>query len=185
MDFKPDGRRYSRVTRRSATIIRHLRMGRTFTINEVAAELQARDLPEFYIKRFDRQMSMPRTRAYIKYLITLGAIVEEGDGYTRQFRHQTSDGQWAQALSDLALQHLARLLGQSPEEVPAFLEELLAGYYEQQRLPTLGSIAADVGIGRGRALELFKWTIYMYLDGETCDFDLRAYPVLLKRADRD
>jgi hypothetical protein len=121
----------------------------------------------------------------MKYLIELGAIVEQDGGYTRQFRHQASDSEWAQALSDLALQHLARLLDQPPDEVPAFLDARLARFYEEERLPTLTALAAELGIKGGRALELFKWTIYMYLDGGTCDFDLRAYPVLLKRSERE
>jgi len=42
MDAKPDGRLYSRVVRRSVVIIRHLRMERVFSVNEVAAEIEGR-----------------------------------------------------------------------------------------------------------------------------------------------
>ena len=95
MDTKPDGRQYSRVTRRSITIIKHLRTGRVFDVNEVAAEIEGRTLSDFYVKRFDRQMSVPRTRLYIRYLTELGAIVEQEEGYARNFRHQQSDPEWA------------------------------------------------------------------------------------------
>ena len=183
MDTKPDGRLYARVVRRSVAIIRHLRTGRVFSVKEVAAEIEGRTLPDFYVKRFDRQMSVPRTRLYIRYLADLEAIVEQEDGYTRRFRHRDSDEDWAQALSDLALQRLARLLGVEPQDVPAHLEERIMRFHTRAALPTLDGLAADLGISGGRALEGFKWTMYMYMDGETCPFDIRSYPVLLKRGD--
>jgi hypothetical protein len=181
MDTKPDGRLYSRVTRRCAVIIRHLRAGRVFTVNDVAAEIHGRTLSDFYVSRFDRQMSVPRTRAYIRFLIDLGAIVETEGGYARDFAHRTSDADWAQALSDLALRHLARLLGQPPEETPAFLEARLADFFDRRQLPTLDGLADELGIARGRARELFKWTVYMYTDGGACPFDIRSFPVVLGR----
>ena len=185
MDTKPDGRQYSRVTRRSIAIIKHLRTGRVFDVNEVAAEIEGRTLSDFYVKRFDRQMSVPRTRLYIRYLTELGAIVEQEEGYARNFRHQQSDPEWAQAFSDLALQHLARLLGAEPQETASLLEERILSFHARAQLPTLDALAASFGIRRGRALEAFKWTMYMYMDGATCPFDLRAYPVMLRRGSQE
>ena len=185
MDTKPDGRQYSRVTRRSIAIIKHLRTGRVFEVNEVAAEIGGRTLSDFYVKRFDRQMSVPRTRQYIRYLAELGAIAEQEEGYTRNFRHQQSDPEWAQAFSDLAQQHLARLLGVETQEIASFLEEQTLSFHARAQLPTLNALAASFGIRRGRALEAFKWTMYMYMDGASCPFDLRAYPVVLKRGGQE
>jgi hypothetical protein len=182
MDAKPDGRLYSRITRRSVAIIRHLRAGRVFTANEVATEIHGRTLPDFYIKRFNRQMSIPRTRAYIRFLKDLGAIDDREGGYVRDFRHKDTDAEWAQALSELALRHLARLLNQPPEDTAAFLEARVASFFAQTKLPTLDALAADLGIPRGRAREVFKWTVYMYTDGPDCPFDIRAFPVVLKRS---
>ncbi|HUW08225.1 MAG TPA: hypothetical protein VM537_00770 [Anaerolineae bacterium] len=185
MDTKPDGRQYSRVTRRSIAIIKHLRTGRVFDVNEVAAEIEGRTLTDFYVKRFDRQMSVPRTREYIRYLTDLGAIAEQEAGYTRNFGHRESDPEWAQAFSDLAQQHLAQQLGVEPQEVVSLLEERTLSFHARAQLPTLDALAASFGIRRGRALEAFKCPMYMYMDGATCPFDLRAYPVVLKRGGQE
>jgi len=62
MDRKSDGRMYSRITRRTVAIIIHISQGQEFTINEVAEEVHEKKLPEFYLERFKRQMSISRTR---------------------------------------------------------------------------------------------------------------------------
>ena len=85
----------------------------------------------------------------------------------------------------MALQHLARLLGAEPQETASLLEERILSFHARAALPTLDGLAANLGIARGRALEAFKWTMYMYMDGATCPFDLRAYPVMLRRGSQE
>jgi len=182
MEPRPDGRSYSRITRRSVAVIRYLHTGRVFKVSEIASEIHESKLPEFYLERFKKQMSIARTRDYVRYLRDLEAIAEREDGYTLVFRHRSADGEWAQALSDLALPHLARVLSKAPDEIPDLLESSLKVFYQKEQLPTLHDLASSFGIESGRAEEVFRWSIYIYTDGETCPFDIRHYPVLVRRS---
>jgi len=181
MDAKPDGRMYARITQRSVAIISHIQPKRIFSLSEIAEEIYNKKLPEFYLKRFNRQMSISRTRAYVRFLHEIGAIESRDDKYELVFRHRDTDGEWAQALSDLALVHLSKLLNKPPQDVPEYLEAKIEDFYRNRSLPTLERLAMVLDIGGGRAEEVFKWSIYLYTDGEACPFDIRHYPVLLKK----
>jgi hypothetical protein len=181
MDLKPDGRKYSRITRRSVAIITHIEPGTDFTIGEIAHKIHDAKLPEFFLSRFNRQMSISRTRAYVRYLVDLGVIAKHGNKYILNFRHRSSDGEWAQALSDRALLHLANILEITPNEAPDLLEEQLNKFHANNQLPIVGAIVTSLGIEGARSQEIFKWSLYLFTDGETCPLDIRQYPVLQTR----
>ena len=173
---------YSRITRRCVAIIGRTPANRGFTIYELADYVSELELPEFYIKRFERQMSTRRMRYYVEYLADLKVMEQREGKYTRTFSRRSSDGEWAQALSNLALAHLADMLNRTTDTAPLFLEQEMNRLFRESRVPSVRVMLDELGIQGGRAEELFKWSLYVYADGETCPFDVRRYPVLYRRA---
>ena len=182
MELRPDGRMYSRITRRCVAIIGHTPADQGFTIYELADYVSELELPEFYIKRFERQMSTRRMRDYVEYLADLQVMVQREGKYIRAFATRSSDGEWAQALSDMALAHLAGMLNRTTNTAPLFLEQEMNRLFRENRVPSVRVMLDELAIQGGRAEELFKWSLYVYADGERCPFDVRRYPVLYRRA---
>ena len=181
MEEKEDGRMYSRIMRRCVAVINHLNQGETFSINDIASEIHDKKLPEFYLERFNRQMSVMRTKDYIRYLVEIDVVSRDGDKYYLKFQHKTRDEEWAQELSDLALLHLAKALKKSPPEVVEYLEDLRNDFHSKSQLPTLDEIAEKSEISGNREQEYFRWSLYMFADVDTSPFDIRRYPVLVKQ----
>lgn len=181
MELRPDGRKYSRITRRSVAIISHIPADEGFTIYELADHIHDLELPEFYVKRFERQMSARRVRDYVEYLADIKVIEQQEAKYVRMFARRSSDGEWAQALSDLALAHLADALNRTPDMTPALLEQQISELFRENRVPTVTAVLSELGIHGGRAEEVFRWSLYVYADAETCPFEVRRYPTLSLR----
>lgn len=179
MEPRADGRMYSRITRRTVAIIKQISPGRQFTIKEIADEVHSSKLPEFYLERFKRQMSTSRTRDYVRYLRHLDLIKEQENKYVLQFAHRQTDQEWAQALSDAALLHLARILDKDPVQIPDLLTKYINKFFKQRRVTTVDAIVADIGIESESKQELFKWSLFMFTDGEKAAFDIRRFPILM------
>ena len=182
MERRPDGRKYSRIARRSVAIISNTPANRGFTVYELADYVHSLELPEFYLKRFERQMSAVRMRDYIEYLVDLGVMEQREGKWVRTFARRSSDGEWAQSLSDLALAHLAAVLNRPPGMTPVLLEDQINKLFADHRVPTLRVVIRELGVQGGRAEEVFKWSLHLYTDGEACPFEVRRYPTISRRA---
>lgn len=181
MDTKPDGRLYSRVLRRIVAIVQSLAQNKELTIGEMAENIHNRNLPEFYLKRFDRSISARRIADYIRYLRDIKVLVPREHKFVLNFSERATDLEWAQAMSDRALEHLAQILKKNPDKVSDFLEAIRKRLFRSRRVPTLDAISSDLEMEGGRQQELFRWSIYVYTDGPTCLFDVRRHPVLSSR----
>lgn len=180
MDLRPDGRAYSRVTRRCVAIINRIREDRVFTIEEIADEIRKLNLPEFFLSRFNRQMSIGRFRSYIRYLVDLEVIKQQDDKYISNFQRKNTDGQWAQALSDIALLYLGKFLDKKPDDIFDYLDKIRSEFHKESRIPTVDDLVTKIGIIGTRNQEIFRWSLYMYVDGDACPFEIRRYPALLR-----
>jgi len=182
MDRRPDGRKYSRIARRSVAIISNTPANRGFTVYELADYVHSLELSEFYLKRYERQMSAVRMRDYVEYLVDLGTMEQREGKWVRTFTLRSSDGEWAQSLSNLALAHLAAVLNRSPGMTPVLLEDQINELFADHRVPTLRAVIRELGVQGGRAEEVFKWSLYLFTDGEACPFEVRRYPTISRRA---
>lgn len=185
MELRPDGRKYSRILRRSVAIIKNLPKNTVLSIVEMAEKIHEKKLPEFYLERFGRQMSEGRMRDYIRYLREIKVIQAKDNKYFVSFQNRTGDKQWAQALSDLALPHLAEVVGKTPDALPKYLEKQRNSLLKARRVPTVNAIVASLGIEGGREAEVFKWSLEVYTDGEACPFDIRRHPVLFSSLQKE
>jgi hypothetical protein len=184
MELKSDGTRYSRITRRCKAIIENIQEGRLFSISEITDEIYSKDLPEFYLKRFNAQMSKGRTRDYVNYLVDLDIVNRRGNQFTLGFHHRSRDEEWAQALSDQAWLYIAKVLNKKVGDVPDILRDVIKQFNQDGHLTTLEGIVTDIDIEEGRSQEKFKWALYLYTDGDSCPFDIRHFPLLLNRTIR-
>jgi hypothetical protein len=178
LEEKPDGRMYSRVLRRIVAIILTIPRNRTLTLSELATLVHEKKLPQFHLQRFDRQVSPERIRDYIRYLRDLTVLQETTEGLSTQFTIPRAAAECAQVFSDLALEHLSKLMQVSPAEV---VDKLLASrkrLLQQQQIPVLDTVASDQNITSGRDRELFRWSLFLYADGEASRLDIHRYPVL-------
>ncbi|HUW13304.1 MAG TPA: hypothetical protein VM537_26505 [Anaerolineae bacterium] len=183
MERKSDGRMYSRITRRSVAIVGQIQRGREYSINEIAAAIEAKELPEFFLERFGKQMSLPRIRDYVRYLVDLEVLSPTDNKYILALEHKHTDEDWAQALSDLALLHLAGILRRTAAETIEYFKALLEHLFDERRLPTIEALLTEVDISGGRSEEVFKWSLYVFTDVDNCPFDIRRYPVLVRRGE--
>lgn len=166
MDSKPDGRLYSRILRRSVAIVQNLSRDREMTIGEMAEQVHEKNITEFYLKRFDRSVSSERIRDYIRYLRDIKVISAKDDKFILDFPNKATDQEWAQAMSDRALEHLAKILKKTPDKVPDFLETGRNKLLKSRRVPTLDAIISDLEIEGGETSRdlpmvtsrLYRWT---------------------------
>lgn len=180
MQLKPDGRMYSRITRRSVAIIKSLTLGKSTNLNDLVDEIILQNLPEFFLKRFNRQISESRLRDYLRFLRDINVFHEVDNKYVLRFRHRNTDREWAQGLSDQGLLFLSKLLEKTPGETPEIIKNHLLNFHKSEVLPSLEGLSSQIGIvGGGRKEEIFKWAMYLYTDGEACPLDIRHFPVLV------
>jgi len=137
------------------------------------------------LERFDRSVSAERIRDYIRYLRDIKVISAKDDKFILNFPSKKTDQEWAQAISDRALEHLAKMLKKTPDKIPDLLEARRNRLLRSRRVPTLGAIVSDLEIEGGRPQELFRWSLHAYTDGPTCPFDIRRHPVLSSTAERE
>lgn len=178
MDRRPDGRMYSRVTRRGRAILEAMESMKPYHISEIVSRALAHRPIEFYLARFDAPMSDGRVRVYIRYLVEIGAINSDESSLIRTFRLRQTDEQWAQALSDATRPHLARFLETSPAQVPSVLGEKCQDILSTGRPPTVPALISALSIGGGREEEFFRWSLYLLSDGSQSRVEIRRYPTI-------
>lgn len=180
---RPDGRMYSRVLRRAVSIVASIPSSKSMQLDEIVELLLKRKLPEFYLMRFKRQISEARMRDYVRFVRDLGLMKEEAGGYsTRSLPHLKTAEEYAQVFSDLALEHLAKLIPTPPAQVPSALLKAADRLLESKRVPTIDSVAETLNIGSGRQRELFRWSLYIYADGEASKVEVYRYPIISRKA---
>jgi hypothetical protein len=186
MEEKTDGRLYSRVTRRCVAILKHIRAAQRFQLGEIASEIQGAGYPEFLLRKGERfvQMSAGRIGDYLSYLGSLKFIERSGKQYSISLTKPTSDAHWAQSLSDAAREQLAKVLNKPPGRLPKTLENKRRKLHRKGRVPTISALLADVGIEGTRLGEMFRWSLYLYTDGDACPFEIRQYPHLVPKGSR-
>jgi len=183
---RADGRLYSRVTRRSVALLKHLRLGRRFDLIEIAREVHEAAYPEFF--RTAGREVVPvrpdRIRDYLSHLHALGLIVQADRQFALEarFSRPSTDAEWAQYLSDVARGHLAAMMEVSPGDLPKSLEGYRKKLHSKQRVPTVAAVLAEIGLEGTRNAELFRWSLFLYTDGEACPLEIRQYPHLVPRA---
>jgi hypothetical protein len=180
---KPDGRQYSRVLRRIVAIVRTLPKQGTHSLTEMAALIREKELPEFHLKRFERQISEARVRDYLRYLKDLGALAEVGEGFQLNFTHPKTGPEYAQVFSDLALEHLGKIMHKQPANVTAEVLSASDKLLRSRQIPTVDQVAAFFHITSAREMELFRWSVFVYTDGEASRFDIHRYPILANKSD--
>ena len=181
---KPDGRKYSRVLRRSVTIIDHIDKNRIFELKEVAIEInksKSEKFEEFYNLKTEKQMSVSRIKDYIRYLEHLKAIVKvenQNDKYKLYFEKPVNNNMWIQILADMALEHMCELLDIDISKIIVKLKNIIKDHFKNKQIPTVDSIIKTLDIGTRKSEELFRWSLYVFLDSPICPFDLKRNPFL-------
>lgn len=180
---RPDGRLYSRITRRCVALLKHIRGGRRFDLIEVAREAQAEGYPEFLIRRGPRmsQMSAERIRDYLSYIVELQMIQTSEGQYALNVTKPSTDEHWAQTLSDNAREHLSKMLEVPVAQLPRHLEQMRQKLHKNLRVPTMAAIVAETGIEGTRREETFRWSLYLYTDGDATPIEIRRYPHLVPK----
>jgi hypothetical protein len=158
---KPDGRLYSRATRRCVAILKNLNSKQRFELMDLARELSELALPEFLRKEGNAwvPISADRIRDYVGHLHALGLIVgdEREFGLSASFTKPSTDAEWAQSLSDIALEHLASMVKTKPGDFRDRLEKEIRRLFRDQRVPTLSIVISELGIEGTHQEELFRW----------------------------
>lgn len=181
LDEKEDGRLYSLVTRKCVAILKHIRAGRRFVLSEIAAEIFDKNYPEFmrYQGGSLVRVSARRIRDYVSFLVDLKLIVStDDDRYTVSLTKPSKDAQWAQLLSDHARELMAGSRAITPREFTELLDrtrrKLLRGY----KVPTVTAVVDAMGVVGPTAQEEFRWSLYLYADGDASPFEVRRFPHL-------
>jgi len=184
MGKKPDGRLYSRIMRRCVVLLKHIRVGRQFDLTEVAEEVHDAEYPEFSTRRElkSAQIKPERVRDYLSYLVDLEVLHSAGKQHTLNFKKPSTDEHWAQALSDIARVHLSKMLGTQTGKLPSRLEDIRKGLHEKGRVPTVAAVIREGGIESNRREEEFRWSLYLYTDGDASPVEIRQYPHLIPKS---
>lgn len=180
MEFRPDGRKYARITRKSAELIGLLRIGKTYNLQEVADGIEESKSKEFYLKHLKKYISPNRVRDYLRFLVKL-EIMSETDGTfsiiispkPRTVAHKV------QLLADRSRVYLASLLSVNPAEVADALQSNAISILQRGELSTLDQISINAGVTTNRDEEMFRWALYMLLDETGAVLSIRHSPVLI------
>jgi hypothetical protein len=182
-----DDRLYSRVTRRSVAILKHISPQQSFTLTDMAKEIRDQGFPEFFVARdnIPTLISSERIRDYLNYLGQLDVLVNEDRKYhlntARITRRLNTDAKWVERLSLVAREHLSTILPvESPTEVPDFIQDFLNNRHGAKQIPTVASFVDAVETNNARGEEILRWSLYMYTDGAGCEFDIRQFPHLTR-----
>jgi hypothetical protein len=179
---KPDGRKYSQVLRRCVTIVEYIDENRKFSFHDIAVEINKnKTFTEFFISRTEEQMSVSRIQDYLRYLAILKVLEknqDENNRYKLNFNKPSSDEDWVQIFSDLALEQLCLMLGKNPQELVEILKRSINELLEEKQIPTIDAILRRLNIDSGRTEEIFRWSLYIFLDSPICQFNLRRNPFL-------
>lgn len=179
---KPDGRKYSRVLRRSITLIDHMadKNLKFFSLRDIAKDInENKKFIEFYILRTEKQMSISRIQDYLRYLVILKTVEKiENDKYRLSYKRPKKDEEWVQSFSDMALEHLCEILSMDHEGVINAIKTAINDHLDKKQIPTIDALVKTLDIDSGRSEELFRWSLYVFLDSPICPFYLRRNPFL-------
>lgn len=178
MQNKPDGRKYSRVTRRSVSLLEEIPRAMRIDFAQVVQTVLRKEKPEFWLDRFGRMMSDARIAAYLRFLVEVGVISARDDAHWCDFVAPNRDEDWAQELSDACMLYLANLLGVPVPSLAQTIADSVSSFFAKEQIPTVNSVAADFGFDSGRKNELFRWAFYVYVDGPTCPLDIGRSPYI-------
>jgi len=183
---RSDGRLYSRILRRCVALLKHINPSRKFDLIEMAREVQEQGYPEFHTRRENQltQIRADRIRDYLSYLVDLQVIQASEKQYCLNFKKPATDGHWAQVLSDIAREHLARILVIPIATLQTHLEGICKKLHAEHRVPTVASLIAEVEVESARREEVFRWSLYLFADGDACPFEIRKYPHIVLKAER-
>lgn len=181
METKSDGRLYSKVLRRSVAIFQNINPTRVFTIREIAEEIYSNNIPEFFLTNLNRTIMPRRIADYLRYLVDINAFVVEKEKYKLAFAPKTLDKDWVIEFSDLAWNYLAKKSKTTPVGFTTRLKEILTSFHSERILPMIPDIVDEFQIESGYREEFFRWAIYMFTDAESCQFDVRRYPIVVEK----
>ena len=181
METKPDGRLYSKVLRRSVAIFQYISPSRVFTIREIAEEIFANNVPEFYLNNLHRTVMPQRIAAYLRYLVEINAFSKENEKYKLAFSPRTLDKDWVIVFSDLAWLYLSLKTKTNSDGFVTKFKNALKTFHKDLVLPMIPDIIEEFEIESGQKEEYFRWALYMFTDAESCPFDIRHYPVVVEK----
>lgn len=182
MKYRPDGRKYARITRKSAEIIGLLRQSGKYTFEDVASIIKEQKAQEFYLKHLDKYISPSRVRDYLRFLVKLGFLAETAGEFTLELKQNpSSDQHKIQLLADRARIFLAEQLSIQPSELIDRMQKIITSSLKKGQLPTLDVAATSFGLSGNRETEQFRWAIYLLLDEPNAIITLKYSPVLYKK----
>lgn len=180
MDFRSDGRKYARITRKSAELIALLDGGSTYELEDVSSLIAEQHLQEFYLVHLGKFISPDRVRDYLRFLVRLEILSETDGKFAIELDPKpATDPHKVQVLADRARKFLADLLNVQLASVAKTLESRALAILRKGQLPTLDQIAGTAEISSNREEELFRWAVYVLLDEPNTTLVLRYSPVLV------
>lgn len=174
MNRRDDGRLYAQITRRSRVILPVVPTGRSVAITKTLEGVIEANSPDFFLSRFDRQISEARLRVYIRFLAQIGVLRTHETTVTRLVNIPTADAVFAQMLADQAQRYMATVLNISASQVPSTLARRATQVARQRKPPTVTSVVMDLP---GNT-EFLRWCVYLICDGDTAQLEIRRYPTL-------
>lgn len=135
------------------------------------------------MRRDDRlaQISAARIRDYLSYLVELDLLRASEGKYLLNFSKPSTDQHWAQALSDSARQHLSGALDVPVAQLPRYLDKIRQDILKAMRVPTVAAIVSESGVEGTRREETFRWSLYVYADGDAAPLEIRQSPHLVPK----
>ena len=181
MEPKADGRLYSKVLRRSVAVFEYVNPTRIFTIRELSQEIHENNVQEFFLPAENRTIKPYRIAAYLRFLASINAFTKVDEKYQLAFSPKTLDKDWVVVFSDLAWTYLSSQTHSTPVEFNKKLRGALGKFHAEGLLPMIPHIIDEFEIESGQKEEYFRWALYMYVDAESCSFDIRHFPVVVDK----
>jgi hypothetical protein len=180
MEFRSDGRKYARITRKSAELIGLLRRGSSYQLDAIATLIEEQKSREFFLKHLNTYISSDRVRDYLRFLVALSIITETNGSFSLDLDPKpATDTHKIQLLADRARKFLAAQLKVQLASVSADLQAKSVSILRRGELATLDEIATSAGVSGTRAEEFFRWAIYMLLDDPSSTLSLARSPILV------
>ena len=180
MRLRPDGRTYKIITRRSIAILSKVPKSGG-VIRKFVNRLHKKEIAELYLNRFKRNISVNRLSDYLRFYSYLGIVQIDDDElqFHPEFLVPGTDQQWLNALAEQARQKLSDIFEVGPEDFNDKLQQALGESYRKSTLPTIQNISNAIGHATNREREYFRWCLYLYLDGDGCQFCVRRSDIIV------
>lgn len=179
---KSDGKMYSKVLRRCVMITDTLNKNKSFTLREVASDINVKKtFTEFFISRTEKQMSTNRILDYLRYLSYLKVIVKSDDEnnlYSLNYSKPSKAEDWIQQFSDIAFEHLCGIVNKNQTDFLLAVRKSVKKAYKEERVPTVNWLISEFDIESGRTSEIFKWSLYIFMDSPLCPFEIKRIPYI-------